>query len=337
MSLFKRTNSPYWYTEIIVKGRRIVRSTGARTRRDAEQFEKQLREQAIRQLPASSAVPVLTLDHACGRYWIEHGRRLKDARNVQRWLRYCCDFIDARTPLADLSAKHVAAMVAAMRAKGIGEISINRTVTTLHGVHSIAAKRWEQPVKVIDWSAMKTKERARVRHLDPAEAARLIDALPLHIRQVCQFMFMTGLRKREAFNLRWENVKASSITVRVKGGYERTVALSDEAILLLASLPKDREHVFDTTNWRRHFETALDRAQITNFRWHDIRHSFATWLGQSGAALEVIKDHLGHSSVSVTEKYRHVIGTEVRSALGKMPRLLDTDGKVVAMRRKNED
>lgn len=69
-----------------------------------------------------------------------------------------------------------------------------------------------------------------------------------------------------------------------------------------------------------------------DLRWHDLRHTLATWLGRSGADLAVIQQQLGHSSIAVTNKYRHVIGSEVRDALDRLPRLTAT-GTVVSFRK----
>ena len=318
MSVFKRRNSPYYYCSFEFKGRRISRSTGAASRRDAEAFERALREQvALEARSAPRTMSCMTLDQATGRYWIEHGRRLADARNVQRWLSYIVRHLDPALPIGELSASHVTECVTALRANKIGEIAINRTITTLQGVHNRAAKKWEIPVRVIDWRAHKVRERPRVRNISIEEAQSLLAALPVHIRRVVLFLLLTGVRKREGFELTWDRVRfeTSSMIVRVKGGYEREVALSRDARHVLEGCPRVGERVFDTTNWRKHFDAGLVASGITNFRWHDCRHTFATLLGQSGAPLEVIKTQLGHSSISVTQKYRHVVQSEVHKAL----------------------
>jgi integrase len=334
MSLFKRKESPHWWTEFVVKGKRVVRSTHTASRRDAEAFERELRGQVAREAGHAKVTPAASLDQACGRYWTEHGRRLRDARNVQRWLLYIVSHIDKDLPFSELSTKHVAEMVAAMRAIGRGEVSINRTVTSLQGVHSRAAKTWEWPVKVIDWRKLKTRERARVRYLEHPEAQALMAELPDHIRAVVLFILTTGLRKSEAFNLTWEKVRPGSVLVIVKGGYEREVALSPEAALVLAEQPRDGRYVFDTTNWRKEFERARTQAGVGDIRWHDLRHTLATWLGRSGAPLEVIRDQLGHSSISVTQKYRHVVSSEVRDSLQRLPALRPNSGNVIPIKKR---
>jgi integrase len=337
MSLFKRTGSPYWWTEFVVKGRRVVRSTRCTSRREAEAVERELRAQTAKEVGRPQISRELTVDQACGRYWIEHGRRLKDARNVQRWLRYVIQHIDPELPIAEISTRHVVSLIANLRELGRGEIAINRTVTCLQGVHNRAAKKWEEPVRAIDWTGLKTRERPRVRFLEQDEAQRFLAELPDHIRRLVLFILTTGLRKREAFGLTWDKVRTSSVLVVVKGGYEREVELAPEAAMVLAETPRTGRFVFDTTNWRKHFDGAQARAGITDFRWHDLRHTFATWLGRSGAPLEVVRSQLGHSSIAVTQKYRHVVSSEVRDSLQRLPTLSPSSGNVVPLKRRVSD
>jgi site-specific recombinase XerD len=237
-------------------------------------------------------------------------------------------------PLAELSTKHVVDMVTDMRARAVGEISINRTVTALQGVHNRAAKSWELETRVIDWRKLKSKERARIQFLEQGEALRLLEELPAHIRAVVLFMLATGLRRREAFSLTWDKVRSESVTVTVKGGYEREVVLGPDAAAVLAEQPRTGSHVFNVTNARKEFEAARIRANVAAIRWHDLRHTFATRLGRSGADLSVIREALGHSSISVTQKYRHVVSGEVGAALARLPQLAAKSGTVVPMKRR---
>lgn len=252
---------------------------------------------------------------------------------MARWLRYIVTYTDKTVMLADLSTAHVTDMVATMRAAGRGEIAINRTVTTLQGVHNRAAKSWEWPVKVIAWRGHKSRERGRVAHISPDQANALLAALPAHTAAVVRFLLLTGLRQKEAFNLTWDGVEADAVNVVVKGGYRRRVLINTEAADLLAGLPREGRYVFDTTNWRRHFDKAKSDVGLPTLRWHDLRHSCATWLGQAGAPLEVIKEQLGHSSISVTQKYRHVVSGEVQASLQKLPTLSPAGSKVVRLKR----
>lgn len=335
MSLYKRAGSPYWQTEFTIRGHRIRESTGCQARREAEQYERRRKAEVRHELANPAAVGKLTLDQACGKYWLEHGHRRRDATDVQRWLTYVLTHLDRDMLLSDLSARTVNDFVASMRAAGIGEVSINRTVTTLQGVHNRAAKLWEEPVSVIGWKPFKTKEHGRARWLTQDQAKALLAALPPHIRALVWFMLLTGIRQREAFNLTWEDVREDRGVIQIiaKGGIVREVDLSPEAGVILAEQPRSGRCVFDTTNWRKLFTRAKEVAQIDDFRWHDLRHTCATWLGQSGASLDVIRQQLGHSSIVVTQKYRHVSRAEVRAALQQVPTISPTGANIVPMKR----
>lgn len=343
MYLYKRENSPYWWTEFTVKGDRIRRSTETASRRDAEAVARRLRDKAIaaaKAKPKGSPVEVLTLDQACGRYWIEHGRRLKDARNEARNLKYITATIGGDLPLSEVSNRHVNALVKRRLEMGAGPAGVNRTVSTLKTMMNRAAKRWEERVRAIAWSSHKLKEpKERVRYLTQDECRRLLDCiegLPApHVASVVHFLLLTGLRKAEAFNATWDKLDEARgvLTVRVKGGHEREVPLSSEAMQLIRDLPRKSRYLFDTTNWRRHFDAGLDAANIQDFRWHDLRHTFATLLGKSGASIEVVSKALGHSSLTVTMKYRHVLHNEVLAAMQAAPPLRPHTGNVVPLKK----
>ncbi len=230
---------------------------------------------------------------------------------------------------------HVNTLVQKRLGMGAGPAGVNRTISALQTMHNRAAKRWGIPVLVIDWSEHKLDEpQERVRWITQRQATLLVqtlDRFAQHIARVVEFLFLTGVRKNEAFTARWDKIdwEKATITLDVKGRRvngkrkTRTVELSSEAVLLLESM---REHadgpdVFDTTNWRKHFDRACEETGLEDFRWHDIRHTFATLLGRAGVPLEVVSKAVGHSSVKVTEKYRHVVSDEVRNAVNRFPSL----------------
>ena len=342
MCLYKRDKSPYWWSEIHVGGRRFRRSTETSSRREAEGFERRWRDDlkaALKSAPKADPLEVLTLDKACGRYWKEHGRRLRAHADEARNLKYAVKFIGGDLPLRDLSNRHVHALRQARLDMGAGPRGVNSTLQTLQAVLNMAGGTWEEPVRVIGWRKHKLKTpKERVRWITNEEANRLIhrlDEFAPHIADVVRFLLLTGVRKDEAFNATWDrwNESAAHITLVVKGGHEREVALSADAVMLLRGIPKVSRYIFDTTNWRKHFERALREAAITNFRWHDLRHTYATWLGNSGAKIEVVSKSLGHSSLTVTMKYRHVLQGEVREAMRHLPTISTHTKNVLPLKK----
>jgi integrase len=119
--------------------------------------------------------------------------------------------------------------------------------------------------------------------------------------------------------------------VLTKGGGTRFVTLGPDAFAILAQCDRNRGKVFDATNRRKLWEAAVKAAGLEDFRWHDLRHSFAVWVGNAGADIAVVQQLLGHSKIETTLRYRKVITGEKARAVENLPTLID--GTVVPMKR----
>lgn len=321
MSLFKRAGSPFWQTEIQVNSRRIIRSTGTTSRREAEAYQRKLREDARKEAERGprSAAADLTVDEMFGRYWIEHGSKLRWAANVAAYSKRIVAVLGP-IKVAQLTPVDCAALVETLTSEGMGKVSRNRALSVLRAAHSMAAKRWGCPVQPMDWRMLRTKEpKERVRWATREEAFSLLSHLPAHIALIVEWSLYTGLRKRETVMLAKSAVSLArnAVDVVVKGGQVRTVQLSPAArdVLeraLVANPASDR--VFDARNLRKHFTRACAKVGLRDFHFHDLRHTFATWLRQQGTAIEIVSRALGHSSIQVTQKYAHVDDREVVAA-----------------------
>jgi integrase len=211
-----------------------------------------------------------------------------------------------------------AALVEDLRNEGMGEVSINRCLSVLRGAHRRAGARWGCPSHLIDWRDLRTREaKERVVWATREEAVALVGHCPDHIALIVEWSLYTGLRKRETLSLMRTDFDPArgSVEVIVKGGSKRIVQLSQAALDVLARAPiLASGRMFDRTNLRKHFIAACAKAGLKDFHFHDLRHTFATWLRQGGAPLEVVSRALGHSSIHVTQKYAHVDDKEVRQA-----------------------
>ena len=142
----------------------------------------------------------------------------------------------------------------------------------------------------------------------------------------------TGLRRGELFNLAWTDVdlERKQLTVEgttAKSGQTRHIPLNREAHGLLTDwrAQSKKELVFPspTTNKRfnnikRSWEGLRDRAQLENFVFHDLRHTFASKLVMAGENLYVVKELMGHSTIQMTEKYAHLAPKLKASAVEKL-------------------
>lgn len=184
--------------------------------------------------------------------------------------------------------------------------------------------------------------------LTPDEQRRLVAAVPARERPLVVFALCTGLRQAEQWWLHWEDVGEGSIIVRrsagglpPKSGKPREVPLLPPALAALAGLRGDRAEglIFTGARGGRRVEgrqplswaswvkaAGIDR----HVRWHDLRHTCATsllagWWGRKWTLDEVCK-LLGHSSISVTERYARKLNETLKNAVNRTPMALFPGG-----------
>ena len=162
------------------------------------------------------------------------------------------------------------------------------------------------------------KDRARTRYLSPEEKAKLLAACSPELRRVVLMALKTGMRKSELLFLRWLDVDFGANLIKIrksKSGRMRFIPLHPDVLKVLTGLPKGGDYVFAGSSgdaltvdgWvRTQFDAALDKAEIRNFRFHDLRHTFASEMVMLGADLKTVSELLGHATTAMTERYSHL-------------------------------
>ncbi len=138
----------------------------------------------------------------------------------------------------------------------------------------------------------------------------------------------TGIRRGEQFGLRWANVDLDSgvLTVRGKTGrrFVRLNAIARGALRTLWELSNGSEFVCpgargaDHPDWRKWFEASVEEARIDDFRWHDLRHTFASRLIARGVDLATVSKLLGHRSIQTTMRYAHLAVGQEQHAVDRL-------------------
>jgi integrase len=335
MSIFKRPGSPYYYAEFTISGHRIVRSTRQTTERAARAEERRLKTEIAAQLAKPKRAEI-TVDEACGRYWMEHGAKLRWSAEVERHLKLIVESTGSLLLLSMLDDSHVNALVQSRSEQGAGPAGINRTLAVFRQVHNRARKKWKCVVQEIDWPEHWQREpRGRVRWLTTDEAASLLQCLPDRVRLPVRWSLATGARKAETFALKWDDVDLirRTATVMVKGGHQRAFLIEGDAFDVINETPRIGPYVFESRNVRKIFEAALAKAGLEDFRWHDLRHTHASWLRQRSAKLDVVQRSLDHAAVTTTQRYAHVDDGELRDALRALPTFSTNTSNVLRLKR----
>jgi integrase len=217
--------------------------------------------------------------------------------------------------------------------------TVNRYLQTLSGLFTVALKEWRlidrNPVREI---SKKREARGRARFLSDAERDTLLTACAASswptLHTLVMLAISTGARRGELINLEWSRVdlKAGTATVlETKNGDPRVLPLVGKALEALRALklqgsakspwvfPQPSEHPsgpyihFDGA-WR----DALEAAGLTGFRFHDLRHTCASYLAAQGASLLEIADVLGHRSMSMVKRYSHLASGHKTTVIEKM-------------------
>ena len=154
-----------------------------------------------------------------------------------------------------------------------------------------------------------------------------------HLKPMVLLSLYTGLRRGELFNLTWRDINFDQGMLTVQGGgaksgKTRHIPLNDTALDLLkdwrAQSSKRAELVFANKDGQRfdHVNTSwravLKDAKIDGFRWHDLRHTFASWLVMASVDLNTVRELLGHSDLKMTLRYAHLAPEHKAAAVGKL-------------------
>lgn len=158
----------------------------------------------------------------------------------------------------------------------------------------------------------------------------LLPTLPYygdHLTLAVLLSMNTGMRRGELLALRWTNVdmKGKQITIEgssAKAGQTRHIPLNDEALEVLRhwkeQAPEGERVIAIETGFKTAYTALLERAKITTFRWHDLRHHFASRLVQAGVPLNTVRELLGHASMAMTLRYAHLAPDQKREAVAKL-------------------
>jgi integrase len=229
-----------------------------------------------------------------------------------------------RQQIQDLMAKHRASGMAAATADHIGKL-----VRRMLGL----AVQWEKLDRNPAARIELFNEDNKIEHyLDDQQLERLLSVLKSYpakeVALICMFLLATGCRVNEALTAEWSLVDRQNRIWRVsaqnsKSGKSRAVPLSDAALDVLYQIGTEGSypHVFinvDTgkpyTHIRHTWDRIREKAGMPWLRLHDLRHSFASFLINSGCSLFVVQQALGHADSRVTQRYAHLSNQTLQDA-----------------------
>jgi len=309
--VYRRANSRYWWiATTLPDGQRIRQSAGTEDRKEAEALLAKFKLEAFR--AANFGIkPERSWQEAVVRY-LTSKSTLRSFRDVQRICRMLDPYL-GRLMLSQINGDIIWQVTQGELKRGNAVATVNRYLALVRSVLRMARDEW-QWLDSVPKVRLLSGEVERDRWLTRAEADRLIAACAPHFAALVRFALATGCRAREITGLEWDRVDLARRTAwlnRTKNGTPRGVPLNSDAIAVLeAERGKHPVYCFtyrgepigwDVTNtaWR----TALRKAGISDFRFHDLRHTWASWHRQAGTSCDELKDLGGWKTRSMVDRY----------------------------------
>ena len=351
MGLFKRKNSPYYFMKFQLNGRRIYESTKTTNKKLAEETYLNRRYEIINGVTAPVRKKEIdqerTFAALAGKYTEWMSGRQKGAK--------------------------VKGYIIGMLLKKLGKIQLNQIsiidIEELQGdylkrknkisyINKILSVLKAMLNKALDWDMItedvlkrvrKVKpikgENKRLRYLSEDEAQRLIDNCEGYLKAIVITALNTGMRKGEILGLTWDRVDLKNCIIlldKTKNGERREIPINQTLYDTLSGLTRHIKcgHVFYNPqtlkaydNLKRSWQTALKKSHILDFHFHDLRHTFASWLVMKGIDLTTVKELLGHKDIKMTLRYSHLSKSHIKNAIN----VLDNDRcKIVAVENERE-
>jgi len=323
MSIYKRKET-WWIQFTAPDGRRIQQTAGTQIKQEAQELHDRLKAEAWR-VKNLGVKPRHTWQEAVIRWLKEQGHKnsIKTDVELLRWLDgYLHDkYID------EIDVHLVQRVQQAKRDTGVKNGTVNRVMALLRALLNKAEKEWQWLDKSPYVRMLPTAEK-RIRWLTQNEAAKLIKELPPHLEAMVKFSLATGLREANVVGLEWSQIDMQRKCAwihpeQAKAKKAIAVPLNDESLAVIrVQMGKHPQFVFTyegepVTRANNHaWRKALKRAGISDFRWHDLRHTWASWHIQNGTPLHVLQELGGWADSSMVLKYAHLSSAHLHAYAG---------------------
>ena len=202
---------------------------------------------------------------------------------------------------------------------------INIEIATLYNFFNYCIKKGlleKNPASGIK----KLNELSRIKTFDDNDIQKLISGSTNKLtRDLITFLILTGCRKGEALNLKWDDVDLKNNVIAIKATktkFDRYIPISKPLKELLNGIEKNQDclYVFNykgskIDNFRKSFMTACKNAGFKDLHIHDLRHIFASKMVMNGTSLFITGELLGHKTTQMTKRYSHLVPETLRKAV----------------------
>jgi integrase len=312
MGIYKRNG--IWQVSVCRGGKQVRKSAGkGATREQAKALEAEMIKGFLQQ--ARRKFKARTLEEALDRWLASDCQALRSKGKTSNHASHVRPFIKGRR--LDEAPEVADEMKRVMLAKGLSNATINRRIAVLIRITNLAYKwRWiDHPIA--DRIEKLQEHNERHVYLEPEQVEALASACYLpEAGDYIRMAAFTGLRRSELLRVDRTMLRDGVLLLssNTKSGRPRTVPIPDflEPIVRRCPLP------ITSAQLRRNWDSARKKAGLEHILFHDLRHTYASWLVQSGSSLKIVQELLGHTTPTVTQRYAHLESEHLRIAVVDM-------------------
>jgi integrase len=331
MSLYQRGKS--WYYDFLYRSERYTGCIGPVSRTVAKEILAKKKAEAVEgryELPSRKPSPPFEGVAEEYLHYYQTNRRQRSAERHAMAYRALQPFFGGKR-LAEITPLLIERYKRTRKEQGRSEVTINRELAFLKNLFTQAIawnKATENPVKQV---RLFREDNARTRFLTEEEESRLLAQCNAQLEPLVITALHTGFRKSELLSLQWSHVDFRHRLIKVEAAYTKTyearsIPMNETLTARLKQLKMHGGHdpmasVFRYRQMTKTFARAVARAGLTDFTFHDLRHTFASRLVMAGVDLATVKELMGHKHITMTLRYAHLAPGHKRSAIAALDRV----------------
>lgn len=335
--IYTRRDRPgYWISWKDADGRRRRRKVEARNRTEADRLRSGFVSRAECQIAhgVRPAGPELFADVA--REYLDHQKPRISAANFERERGIVEDHLKPFFA-GELKAIRKATIQRYLSHRGadVSAATVGKELNVLKHLLRLAVEEWEYiPMNPAQRMKPPKPSPGRLRYLQPGELRALIEAAPEWLRRIIVLAVATGMRRSEILGLRWLDLDLNgkrAMLPQSKNGEGRIVYLNRLALESIESLPVTERTKANDLLFRGlkpqwisvSFSRLCRKVGILDFRFHDLRHTAASWLRMKGADIHTVAQLLGHKDLRMAARYQHLSPGFLSDAVNTLDRTFE--------------
>ncbi|MDI1360623.1 site-specific integrase [Methylotenera sp.] len=327
MPIKKRGN--IWHVHFTKPNGEVVRlSANTENRQAAQEYHDDLKRRAWRDDKLGDKL-TKTWEHACLRWFEEKvaKKSIEDDKSRAKWLTKHLSGMFLNDITFDIIQD-----IAKKKKKESSPATANRHLQLLRAILNRAEKEWGWLDRA-PYIKLYPEKARRIRWLTHDQARTLLNELPPHLKALATLALCTGQRRANVMNLEWSQVDLKRKIILIHGDLSKNekpvgVPLNDSAIEVLEALKGNHDTHVITYRGKpiqqastRAWYNAMKRAGITDFRFHDLRHTWASWMIQNGVPLIDLQELGNWKDSSMVRKYAHLDVTHLQKHANGLPKL----------------